>query len=142
MIGRNQPCFCGSGFKFKRCCYKFNDIKKKIKSISLEKYIKRFVSTEVSSFTQTIKLVYDCSLKGFLNFIDKKYQDKFSWNKLDKNSLEEFLTLYSRNSNQRLRVLLNTLKHFFGWLQKNQVTNIFTLFRQIYIEKLSLEKTS
>lgn len=75
-LGRNDLCHCGSGKKYKNCCYEQDQIDKTINQIpnNVKEYYKSFVDGQIAS-TMTICLVTSLEiLKNEFGFTEEQIQ--------------------------------------------------------------------
>lgn len=82
MIGRNEPCLCGSGKKYKKCCEKKQD--------GLEKVLE---SELMGLQVDIMRFAYE-KFPGELESVSTKYLHKFSMDEMKEEAFNELLHLW------------------------------------------------
>ena len=118
-IGRNEPCYCGSGMKYKHCCLK-NDSKEEVDN---DKQFKKYMS-EVFLHKKEFKKCYHSIDKNNCN------NEVISSHSISKNS-----SLYKISEGEHVYWHSLSLKKFFN-------KDMFDIPYIFDIEKISIKKAS
>lgn len=118
-IGRNEPCYCGSGMKYKHCCLK-NDSKEEVDN---DKQFKKYMS-EVFLHKKEFKKCYHSIDKNNCN------NEVISSHSISKNS-----SLHKISEGEHVYWRSLSLKKFFN-------KDMFDFSSIFDIEKISIKKAS
>ncbi len=106
-------------------------------SVRIMQQFERFFVEHVATFQKGTQLLYCKSMEKFHLYLSMRFGSAFDWDLLDEETMVHFLSVWypdqGKNTPQGARVFLNTLKHLFRWLEKEEIAEVYPVFRKVYI---------
>ncbi|MGA8941698.1 MAG: hypothetical protein WB502_03155 [Thermoactinomyces sp.] len=105
--------------------------------IRIMQQFEQFFVQHVATLQKGTQLLYCKSMEKFHLYLSTRFGSSFDWSLLDEETLVHFLSVWyldqGKSTPQGARIFLNTLKHLFRWLEDEGISEVYPVFRKVYI---------
>lgn len=99
--------------------------------------LEQFFLSFVAPLQKGTQQFYSRTLEWLYKYLSIRYGQAFDWNLLNEEALVHFLSVWyldnAKISPNGARIFLNTLKHLFRWLEQEEISSVYGIYKQIYI---------
>jgi hypothetical protein len=99
--------------------------------------LEQFFVQHVAPLQKGTQTLYSRSLERLYKYFSMRYGQSFDWSLVDEEVLVHFLSVWyldhGKVTPQGAKIFLNTLKYLFRWLEKEEITDVYRVYKNVYV---------
>jgi hypothetical protein len=99
--------------------------------------LEQFFIAHVALLQKGTQKFYSRTLEWLYKYLSMRYGQAFDWNLLNEDALIHFVSVWyldnAKISAKGARIFLNTLKYLFRWLEQEEISGVYRIYKQIYV---------